>query len=77
MTTHRVFQRVNWEQLRLQKECLVRVSGYNGRAPQVGAEEANLLCGVVALLDHFQDCAAEGLGEKTVFGDLSDEGETG
>ena len=57
---------VNWRLLRRQKLALLNV--VNEAVGNGEAAKANRLRGLVHLLDHIQDRAAETLGERFVFG---------
>lgn len=59
----KVFKNVDWELLRAQKAVLVNIAGRSFTP----TAEADLLDGLVNFLDHFMDCAAEQLGDETVF----------
>lgn len=59
-----VLRNVDWVALRQQKETLVRLASEGA----ISSGEAECLDGVVHLLDHLQDQAAEVLGEECVFG---------
>ena len=62
---------VDWSLLRKQKLTLFRTAM---RRTKTGAPEtADHLRGLVHLLDHIQDQAAETLGEEVVFGERSAE----
>lgn len=55
--------RIDWKELRSQKEVLVRLT--QSIRHDNDAKEA--LEGIIHLIDHIQDKAAEELGEKTIF----------
>lgn len=67
---------VDWTLLREQKQSLLRVletitktvTPEEARAKTGATETTDHLRGLVHLLDHIQDQAAETLGEKVVFG---------
>ena len=60
------FGYVDWKLLRRQKESLLRVIGIADM--QVGKKCQEDLQGILHLLDHIQDQAAERIGERAVFG---------
>jgi hypothetical protein len=57
---------VDWKLLRRQKESLVRATSVSD--VQISKKCQEDLTGILHLLDHIQDHAAEQIGERTVFG---------
>ena len=62
----KVFERIDWVLLREQKERLVALPWDLRDADLHSLTDA--MDGIVHLIDHIQDCAAEELGEDIVFG---------
>ena len=60
---------VNWKLLRTQKEALLDMFVKSDKVP---IEYQEAFSGVLHLLDSIQDTAAKKLGEKKVFGDLTE-----
>jgi hypothetical protein len=57
--------KINWKLLRKQKSTLIELLNR-----KVSLKEKDHIDGVIAMVDHIQDRAAEILGEKEVFGKL-------
>jgi hypothetical protein len=57
--------KINWKLLRKQKSTLIELLNR-----KVSLKEKDHIDGIIAMVDHIQDWAAEILGEKDVFGRL-------
>jgi hypothetical protein len=57
--------KMDWKMLRGQKTALVVLAG----SRKVSATETEALDGIIALLDHIQDRAAEQVGAESIFGE--------